>query len=171
MAEGVFRSLGETHPRIGQIDSCGTGAYHELDPPDYRTMQTLQKHGIVYDHAARKVTAQDFSDFDFMFAMDAWNLRDLQKMQRRLESKGQKTKAKVMLFGEFGGGGRGKTEEVVDRKWRRIGLVILWANMLTTASAYYGADNGFDTVFEQVQRFSTNFLRELEKGSLAASAS
>ena len=142
MAEGVFRSVATKKPYIGDIDSCGTGAYHELDPPDSRTMQTLKKNGITdYEHAARKVTKDDFDDFDYMFAMDASNLKDLQKMQRTIERKGQKTKARVMLFGEFNG--KGTAEEVVD--------------------PYYGADNGFDTVYDQVKGFSTNFLRSLEK--------
>ncbi|KAK5958130.1 phosphatidylinositol transfer protein csr1 [Knufia fluminis] len=141
MAEGVFRFVAKNNTYIGEIDSCGTGAYHEQDPPDYRTMQTLEKNGITdYDHAARKVTKEDFDNFDYMFAMDASNLNDLQKMQRAIERKGKKTKAHVVLFGEFNGDG---AEEVVD--------------------PYYGADNGFDVVFEQVKKFSSNFLKSLEE--------
>lgn len=148
MAEGVFRSLAKNNPQIGEIDSCGTGAYHTLEPPDYRTMATLQKNGITgYDHGARKVTDKDFHDFDYMFAMDSWNLRDLQQRQRRLEGKGKKTKARVMLFGEYNS--KTKAEEVVD--------------------PYYGADNGFDTVYEQVKQFSTNFLQSLETEASAES--
>lgn len=140
MAEGVFRSLTKSHPRIGQVDSAGTGAYHTLDPPDDRTMATLRKHKITdYDHGARQVQAGDFDKFDYIFAMDQYNLRDLQRVQRRVESKGQKSRAQLMLFGEFGGG---KTpEEVID--------------------PYYGANNGFDIVFEQVSRFSNNFLQQV----------
>jgi len=145
MAEGVFRSLAKSHPRIGEIDSCGTGAYHTLDPPDYRTMSTLEKNEIRdYDHGARQVTKEDFGHFDYMFAMDTGNLRDLEKMQRRLERNDKSTRAKVMLFGEFAGkDATGKTivEEVID--------------------PYYGADNGFDVVYEQVKRLSQNFLQQV----------
>ncbi|KEF62727.1 uncharacterized protein A1O9_00700 [Exophiala aquamarina CBS 119918] len=144
MAEGVFRSLTKTNPRIAQIDSAGTGAYHTLDPPDDRTMATLRKHKITdYDHGARQVLGVDFDRFDYIFAMDQHNLRDLQRVQRRVESRGQKSRAKLMLFGEYGGGKR--PEEVSD--------------------PYYGANNGFDTVFEQVSRFSNHFLKEVvDKG-------
>lgn len=128
--------------RIAEIDSCGTGAYHELDPPDYRTMATLKKHGIQdYEHAARQVTSSDFSDFDYVFAMDSSNLRDLQRLQKRADSKGGKSKAKVMLFGEFSG--QSRAEEIGD--------------------PYYGANNGFETAYEQVKRFSTNFLKSLDE--------
>lgn len=137
MAEAVFRSLTKSHPRVGTIDSAGTGAYHTLDPPDERTMETLQKHGITdYDHGARQVSTEDFSDFDYIFAMDGYNLRDLRRFQRRLESRAQHTKAKIMLFGEYSG--NRKPEEVGD--------------------PYYGADDGFEEVYEQVSRFAKNFI-------------
>lgn len=140
MAEGVFRSLTKSHPRIGQIDSAGTGAYHTLDPPDDRTMATLRKNKITdYDHGARQVRGDDFDEFDYIFAMDQQNLRDLQRVQRKIESKGQKRKAQLMLFGEFSGG---KNPEQVN-------------------DPYYGASNGFDIVYEQVTRFTNNFLQEV----------
>jgi low molecular weight phosphotyrosine protein phosphatase len=139
MAEGVFRSLAGSHPRIGTIDSAGTAAYHTLEPPDYRTMDTLRKHGIRdYDHSARKIRAEDFRNFDYILAMDNANLRDLQRAQQRVNAVGEKTKAKVMLFGEFGG--KPKAEQVGD--------------------PYYGGDDGFEEVYEQVSRFSKWFLRK-----------
>jgi len=140
MAEGVFRSLAGSHPRLGSIDSAGTGAYHILEPPDYRTIDTLRKHGIRnYDHGARKIQDKDFRTFDYILAMDASNLRDLQRLQKRVDSAGEKSKAKVMLFGEFSG--KSKAEQVGD--------------------PYYGEDNGFEEVYEQVSRFSKNFLQEV----------
>ncbi len=149
MAEGVFRSVAKNNPHIGKIDSCGTGAYHVLDPPDPRTMQTLKDSGITdYDHAARKVTKEDFNNFDYMFAMDSSNLIDLQEIQQKIEKKGLKTRARVVLFGEFNGD---SAEEVVD--------------------PYYGEDNGFDTVFAQVKRFSSNFLKSLDQDAAKESAS
>ena len=149
MAEGVFRSVAKDNARVGEIDSCGTGAYHTLDPPDYRTMAILKKNKIDdYDHGARQVTKEDFNDFDYIFAMDASNLRDLEKLKRRVESKGQKSRAQVMLFGEFSG--KSKAEQVED--------------------PYYGRDNGFDVVFEQVKRFSSNFLKSLDEESVASNS-
>ncbi|KIX00605.1 uncharacterized protein Z518_09670 [Rhinocladiella mackenziei CBS 650.93] len=140
MAEGVFRSMTKSHPRIDQVDSAGTGAYHTLEPPDSRTMATLRQHGIIYyEHLARKIDGKDFHTFDYILAMDAYNLRDLKRLQRKIESNGQSTKAQVMLFGDFSG--KKKTEEVID--------------------PYYGVDDGFETVYEQVERFSKNFLEQV----------
>ncbi|KAK8037839.1 phosphotyrosine protein phosphatase [Apiospora marii] len=140
MAEGVFRSLTKDAPYkdlIDTVDSCGTGAYHAGDDPDDRTMSTLAQHGITdYTHAARKVRASDFDEFDYIFAMDRSNLSDLQRGYVKKNSSSQK--AKVMLFGEYSG--EGKAEVVND--------------------PYYGGRQGFQTAYEQCLRFSQNFLKE-----------
>lgn len=142
MAEGVFRSLTKSNPRIGEVDSAGTHAdtYHDGDAPDHRTMETLKRNGISdYDHSSRGVLDRDFDNFDYIFAMDASNMSDLRRKRRRRGSQG---KAQVMLFGTYNG--KTTAEQVGD--------------------PYYGADSGFDQVYEQVVRFSKNFLKaEIDK--------
>ncbi|KAJ4332419.1 Low molecular weight phosphotyrosine protein phosphatase [Didymella glomerata] len=158
MAEGVFQSLVSSSPSstsslISSVDSCGTGAYHVGDGPDPRTMATLKAHNITtYRHKARKFHPSDFETFDYILAMDDSNLEDLNDLRKRVYSKKKgeaEGEGKVMLFGAFGGktrrGGRG--EEVQD--------------------PYYGADDGFETAYEQAVRFSTVFLERLEKGELS----
>ena len=147
MAEGVFRSLASTDPRILAVDSAGTGAYHEGDDPDPRTITTLKDHGILdYSHAARKIHESDFLKFDYILAMDKENLHDLQRLQRRVLAKNNMGKAserqqgmgKVKLFGDFGGT---KGEVVVD--------------------PYYGARNGFEVAYELIVRSSQGFIQEV----------
>ena len=147
MAEGVFRSLTKNNPRIGTIDSAGTGAYHTLEPPDSRTMSTLRKNRITdYDHGARQVEEENFAEFDYIFAMDRSNLRDLERMKKRAEKKGgEECRAKVMLYGRFSG----KDKDNQESKGEEVG------------DPYYGRNSGFDTVYEQVERFAKNFLREV----------
>ena len=142
MAEAVFRSLTGSDPRVASIDSAGTGAYHEGDPPDPRTMSTLRNNGITdYDHAARKILASDFSAFHYILAMDRDNLHDLQRLKSRVAKRTGTTDpemGKVMLFGDFGGK---KGEQVGD--------------------PYYGARNGFETAYEQMIRFSKGFIAQV----------
>lgn len=155
MAEGVF-THNLANPKantpsslVSHVDSCGTGAYHVGSPPDPRTTAVLKKNGITpYTHAARKLRASDFDDFDWIFAMDADNLDDILALRKRVvaKKKSEDGLAKVTLFGAFGG--RAKDEEVID--------------------PYYGADNGFDVAYEQMQRFSAGFLHELNKTQKAA---
>lgn len=178
MAEGVFRNMATSHPLINDVDSAGTGAYHTLEPPDSRTMSTLRRHGITnYDHAARIVTKEDFLAFDYLMAMDKYNLRDLLDVRESVISSLRKsggapasrgTKgtragtaaaisggadagakvAEVRLFGDFGAGG-------VMHERIGGGEVVM--------DPYYGGANGFEEVYRQVTRFSRGFLDYLEK--------
>ncbi|OWP00366.1 hypothetical protein B2J93_3916 [Marssonina coronariae] len=86
-----------------------------------------------YQSLISVIHASDFSKFDFIFAMDRQNLRDLQQVRPRGGDK-----ARVMLFGEFSG--KKGAEEVDD--------------------PYYGARDGFEVAYEQCSRFSRNFLKE-----------
>lgn len=150
MAEAVFRSLTTTtttpNSQTFTIDSAGTGAYHATSPPDPRTTSTLAAHGITdYTHRARKVRDSDFTEFDYILAMDSENLRNLRRARERVLGRGkdgkeeEEGKGKVMLFGEFGGNGN---EEVVDPYFEAGG-------------------EGFEVAFEQMVRFSGGFLREV----------
>lgn len=79
-AEAVFRArAGNVDIRI---DSAGTGAWHEGNPPDPRSRAEGERRGYSFaGQAARKVTVQDFRDFDFILAMDVSNLSDLKAIE------------------------------------------------------------------------------------------
>ncbi|KAI9663781.1 MAG: hypothetical protein M1821_007271 [Bathelium mastoideum] len=150
MAEAVFRHLTNhgketSHPQIDQIDSAGTGAYHEGDGPDPRTMSTLEANGITdYNHAARKFVPDDFRTFDYILAMDSDNKAYLDRLRARiLKQKGAEESqlGRVSLFGSFGG--KSKREEVID--------------------PYYGARDGFEVAYEQMVRFSKGLLKDIEE--------
>ncbi len=79
-----------------------------------------------------KLDASDFRKFDYIFAMDKNNLRDLHRKRPH------GSKAKLMLFGDFGG--RKGTEEIND--------------------PYYGGTSDFEAAYEQCVRCSQNFLKE-----------
>ena len=103
-------------------------------------MAILEDNGITdYDHEARKVHSNDFTNFDFILAMDRRNLYDLQTIERRVASRtGTDSKiAKVMLFGDFGGE---RGEEVGD--------------------PYFGAIDGFEIAYDQLTRFSKGFIEK-----------
>ncbi len=80
-AEGVFRQrvAGAGLSDRFVVDSAGTHGYHIGEPPDQRSMEYASRRG--YDLSAqrsRKVTAQDFEQFDHLLAMDHDNLKLLQ---------------------------------------------------------------------------------------------
>ena len=79
-AEGVFRHKVEQNNLQEQIsiDSAGTHAYHVGNPPDQRAQDAALKRDIdLSQQRARRVSADDFSEFDYIIAMDESNLDDL----------------------------------------------------------------------------------------------
>jgi len=52
---------------------------HSGNQPDYRSMETMLKHGIDISHQrSRQFRHYDFEQFDIILAMDDSNYRDLQ---------------------------------------------------------------------------------------------
>ena len=146
MAEAVFTHLIEAwsqdtqtgHPII-KIDSAGTGAYHNGSPPDPRTMDTLQDHGITkFRHAARQIKAQDFERFDYIIGMDGMNVRDLKRKARQIKDVDD-VEGKVSLFGSWDAASG--ADEIDD--------------------PYYGGDEGFEVAYEQCVRFSRGWMKSI----------
>lgn len=95
-AEGFFaRALQQSAYRdVVSIDSAGTHSYHIGHAPDSRAVDTAVNFGVDIAHLrARKVSAQDFHDFDLIVAMDRSNYEDLQLVQPA----GSKAKLAMMM--------------------------------------------------------------------------
>lgn len=127
LAEGVFRRLVAERglsDRI-RVDSAGTGGWHVGHPPDRRMQATAEARGVSLSGIeARKVRRADLTAFDYVFAMDRENLRDL----RALDS--GEAREKIRLFRDFDPQDGGS--DVPD--------------------PYYGGEEGFEVVFEIVDR-------------------
>ncbi|KXS18207.1 LMWPc-domain-containing protein [Gonapodya prolifera JEL478] len=137
MAEAVFTDVVQKRGLADRfrIDSCGTGGYHIGEAPDSRSTATCNKHGVKVNHKARRLSNQDYSQFDWILCMDEHNLRDAES--RRPAGDAAK-RAKLSLFGAF------------DPQGRRI-----------IEDPYYGGQEGFETNFQQVTRCSDGFLAHL----------
>jgi protein-tyrosine phosphatase len=64
-----------------EIDSAGTHAHHQGARTDPRAQAVLLRHG--YDASrirSRRITSQDFQDFDLILAMDTSNLIAIQQI-------------------------------------------------------------------------------------------
>ncbi|KAK6329750.1 hypothetical protein TWF696_003614 [Orbilia brochopaga] len=138
MAEAVFRQVAVENnllDRFDKIDSAGTAAYHAGEPPDPRSAAVCAAHNVPVQHLARRVTKDDFRTFDYILAMDEYNLRDLQEMRPA-----DATAVKLGMFGDYEDG-------------ERRGVVV--------EDPYYGGKRGFEVNFGQCLRFSRNFMREV----------
>lgn len=134
-AEGVFQHL-VTEAGLADhftLDSAGTGAWHEGEPADRRMRKAAERRGIPLTSIARQVEVQDFERFDYVFAMDASNLRDLRAMAPASH------RSRIQLFRDLDPEGRG--EDVPD--------------------PYYGTADGFDDVLDIVTRTGRVLLEQL----------
>ena len=64
------------HPAV--VDSAGTGAWHAGEAPDKRSIAVARKYGLdISRQCARQFSKNDFEKFDYIFAMDETNYKDL----------------------------------------------------------------------------------------------
>ncbi len=83
MAEYVFRDMVEREGLSGTIScaSCGTSAEHLGQGPDPRTAAVLAEYGIsCAGKKARRLLSSDFSEYDYIIAMDRHNLEYIRAM-------------------------------------------------------------------------------------------
>jgi len=79
-AQGVFETLVAQASLAEQIlvDSAGTHAYHIGEPPDARASEAALRRGVdLSTQRARRVSPEDFVEFDYVLAMDRSNYEDL----------------------------------------------------------------------------------------------
>ena len=82
LAEGVFRDLAAREGVGVVVDSAGTGDWHLGHPPDKRAQAVAAKNTVdIGGLRARLVTPDDFRRFDYIVAMDASNLANLEAMR------------------------------------------------------------------------------------------
>ena len=135
LAEGIFKhKVAESRlEKEFKIDSCGTAAYHIGQPPDYRSAENARLNGIILTHRARQFEQFDFEQFDYILAMDRSNLRNIQSLE--VHRKGYK----LVLMRDFDKQAMG--QDVPD--------------------PYYGDENGFQEVFEILDRSTDALLKHI----------
>jgi len=78
MAEGILRHKVNELGLDVSTDSAGTAGYHVGESPDHRAVTAMQRHGIdITDLRARQFIAEDYDQFDLIFAMDQNNYSDM----------------------------------------------------------------------------------------------
>ena len=82
MAESVFRTHVEEAGLAGlvEVDSAGTGGWHEGDGADPRTVSVLEAAGYDGGHAAHQFRAAWFTRLDLVVALDTGHLEALRRL-------------------------------------------------------------------------------------------
>ena len=138
LAENMFRHLAE-EAGVGdryEVDSAGTASYHVGESPDARMRRVAGQRGLQYTGSARQVTAQDFDRFDLLIAMDSTNRSNLRRLARSASDE-----EKIRLMREFDPEGSAN------------------ANV---PDPYYGGIDGFERVYDIVERTCQSLLETLE---------
>ncbi len=136
MAEGILRTK-ISHENFNLlIDSAGTCNNHVGQAPDNRMQTKALEHGInISNLVARQFTVNDFDNFDYIFAMDETNKKDILNLARN------KTDAtKVELF-----------------------LNLSYPNKnLSVPDPYFGGEQGFENVFQLLNTACDKLITELK---------
>lgn len=142
LAENLFRHLANQAGQGAQfiIDSAAVGDWHVGDPPDSRMRRVAERHGLVYDGRARQITRRDVQEFDLLIAMD----RDNAAFLRRLAGSAQE-EAKIHMLREFDPHGNPQA---------------------SVPDPYYGNLDGFEEVYQIIERSCQGLLLALQAGEL-----
>ncbi|MFF1274995.1 low molecular weight protein-tyrosine-phosphatase [Streptomyces marokkonensis] len=134
MAESVFRArvAGAGLDDRVEVDSAGTGGWHEGEGADPRTVTVLREHGYDAGHTARQFDPSWFGRLDLVVALDAGHLRALRRLAPTEEAAG-----KVRLLRSY--------DPAAD-------------DDLDVPDPYYGGADGFDACLEMVEAASEGLL-------------
>jgi protein-tyrosine phosphatase len=133
-AEAVFRHKMKAQGLSLTVDSAGTLGAHAKEKPDHRAQKAGIARGYSFESIkARKVTLNDFTDFDLILAMDDENVQELNKRAPA------ELKYKIQLMLDFA---KDHEEEQVP-------------------DPYYGGAKGFDYVLDLVEAASDGLLAEI----------
>lgn len=139
LAEGILSHKFRRADIDGYVDSAGTAAYHEGEPPDPRSREIAAKHGIdIGAQRARKFKREDFDRFDLILTMDRSNYRDILAQARNASDK---NKVKLILDLAFPGEG------------------------MQVPDPYYGGNEGFQQVFEMLDLACGKLVEQAGKAS------
>lgn len=133
LAHAVFEDMARRQELDVFTESCGMGAWHVGEQADSRMRKTAESHGVELNHLARRFQPSDLDEYDLIIPMDRENLKDIKKYA------GDQHKDKIRLLREWDPeGGR----EVPD--------------------PWYGGPEGFETVYEIVERSCRVLVDELK---------
>jgi protein-tyrosine phosphatase len=135
IADGLLRKKVKDLGLNWEVDSAGTIALHQGEAPDYRMIETARKNGAdISMLRARQFTATDFDVFDYIFAMDFSNKKNILSLARN-----ESDEAKVyMLLGEL-------TNQ----------------NEASVPDPYYGTQKDFDHVYDLVDQATDILISKL----------
>jgi protein-tyrosine phosphatase len=124
LAVGILKHK-SSHLNI-KVDSAGTSNYHIGSLPDSRSIDIAKKFGLdITDQRGRQFSVKDFDKFDFIYAMDINNYKNILALARN-----ENDKKKVDLI-----------------------LNLAYPNQnMDVPDPYHGGEQGFKNVYEMLDK-------------------
>ncbi len=136
LAEALFKKHIKELGLVNEFscDSCGTAAYHIGALPDERSVENALQNGLDYTHKGRQFCNQDFNNFNYIIAMDDNNLADINALNNRRHPN---------IY-----------------KLRNFDTQMIGGDV---PDPYFGGEQGFQDVFEIIDRATLHLLKGLSK--------
>jgi protein-tyrosine phosphatase len=135
LAEGILQS--KLDPRYYSIKSCGTSSYHIGSKPDKRSIDIAKQYGIdITNQRATQFKVSDFTTYDYIYVMDSSNYQNIIDLAN---NDYEKNKVKHIL-----------NELHPDSNF-------------DVPDPYYGGKQGFDDVFQMINKACDNIALKLNK--------
>ncbi len=127
-AEAIFLHKLEQLKIIDEfyVDSAGTGGWHVGSLADSRMRDAASNRGIDIKSKARKISFDDFNNFDLILTMDNTNLRNVKTLSKELDTT---FKAQIKPLLEYA----------------------IHSDLIEVPDPYYGGDKGFDKVLDLLE--------------------
>jgi len=136
LAEGIAKAYIEKNRLSIEVDSCGTGNYHEGEPPCPNSIKIAKIKGIdISGQISRPITKKDYDYYDKIVALDASNVSNLIKMGT--------PKEKLSKLGSYGH----NNEDVPD-------------------PYFFNGFEGFERVYEMIESCVLRLLNETASSTL-----
>ena len=137
MAEAIFNNLIEEMDleKSWLSHSRGISTEHTDQEADWRTLDTLRSHGIVFSHRAKAIDEAELVTYDHIFVMDGFNLLRLNNIVDELGL--ETVKSKIQLLREFDPEGNGNV-----------------------ADPYFSGLEEFEKLYQILSRCINNFLKQ-----------
>lgn len=131
------------------VESSGVGAWHVGEDADPRMRETAGRHGVRLHHEVRQLHDRDVRDYDLLFAMDRGHYRDIRRRAR-----GRDLDGVLHMFRDFDPQAQPEADGLAP----------------DVPDPYYGGRDGFELVYQIVDRTSNAILDAIAAGTLGRSA-
>lgn len=147
------------------VESSGIGSWHVGEDADRRMRATASRHGVPFNHPARALSRSDLDSYHVIFAMGAEHEREIVSRLRRI---GRVPDADTSDRGGI------RTPAGTLYRFRQFDPVVIGPDGTAPAprelapdvpDPYYGGPEGFEEVWEMVDRTCSVILDSIAAGS------